>query len=158
MRRKDKEIHDRSLIEYIMEKAQVCRLGLCKDNMPYIVPVAFGYDGTFIFFHSADEGMKLDYLACNNRVCFELEHEVRVIPNVLEACKWSFSYYSVIGFGTVAEILDHQRKVYALNQIMSHYSNREWDYDEHAIEKVRLWCISIEQVTGKQSQDKIANG
>ena len=49
MRRKDKEIHDRSLMEYIMEKAQVCRLGLCKDNMPYIVPVAFGYDGTSIF-------------------------------------------------------------------------------------------------------------
>jgi hypothetical protein len=87
-----------------------------------------------------------------------LEHEVRVVPNALEACKWSFSYYSVIGFGTVAEIVDHQRKVYALNQIMRHYSNREWDYDEHAMEKVRLWCISIEQVTGKQSQDKIANG
>ena len=154
MRRKDKEIHDRSLMEYIVEKAQVCRLGLCKDNMPYIVPVAFGYDGTFMFFHCADEGMKLEYLACNNRVCFELEHEVRVIPNALEACKWCFSYYSVIGFGTVAEIVDHQRKVYALNQIMRHYSDREWDFSEPAIKNVRVWCISIERVTGKQSRDK----
>jgi uncharacterized protein len=158
MRRNDKEIHDRDLIEHILAKARVCRLGLCKDNMPYIVPVAFGYDGTFIFFHTADHGMKLDYLACNNKICFELEVDVKVVPNAVEACKWSFSYYSLIGFGTVEEIWDSQRKVYALNQIMQHYSNRDWDYHEHGMEKVRLWCISIEQVTGKQSRDKAENG
>jgi uncharacterized protein len=158
MRRTDKEIRDQGSIEQVIEKARVCRLGLCKDNMPYIVPVAFGYDGTFIFFHTGDKGMKLDYLACNNRVCFELEHEVRVIPDALEACRWSFSYYSVIGFGAVEEIVDHQRKVYALNQIMRHYSNGVWDYNQHAMEKVRVWYISIERVTGKQSRDKTDTG
>lgn len=156
MRRKDKEIQGRDLIEQVMAKAQVCRLGLCKDNMPYVVPVSFGYDGTFVFFHTAREGMKLDYLASNRRVCFELEHDVKVIPNPEEACEWSFSFYSVIGFGTVEEIVDPQRKAYALNQIMGHYSNREWSFSERSLEKTRLWCISIERVTGKQSKDKIA--
>jgi nitroimidazol reductase NimA-like FMN-containing flavoprotein (pyridoxamine 5'-phosphate oxidase superfamily) len=157
MRRKDKEIQSRARIEQVIEKAQVCRLGLCKDNMPYIVPVSFGYDGEYIYFHTATEGMKLDYLTAQNRVCFELEHEVRVVPDNTEACKWSFSFYSVIGFGTVEEITSPQRKLYALNQIMQHYSDREWNFNDNLVEKMRLWRISIEQITGKQSKDKPAN-
>jgi nitroimidazol reductase NimA-like FMN-containing flavoprotein (pyridoxamine 5'-phosphate oxidase superfamily) len=156
MRRKDKEIQRKDLIEQVIVKAQVCRLGLCKNNMAYIVPVSFGYDGESIYFHTATEGMKLNYIAANNRVCFELEHEVRVVPDEKEACKWSFSFYSVIGFGTVEEIIDAQRKVYALNQIMQHYSDRKWSFDENVLKKVRLWRISIEQITGKQSKDKVA--
>lgn len=156
MRRKDKEIQSKDSIAKVIAKAQVCRLGLCKENMPYIVPVSFGYDGDYIYFHTALEGMKLDYIACNNRVCFEIEHDVRLMPDGNEACKWSFSFYSVIGFGTVEEIVDPQRKVYALNQIMQHYSDREWNYNETLVEKMRLWSISIEQITGKQSKDKVA--
>jgi nitroimidazol reductase NimA-like FMN-containing flavoprotein (pyridoxamine 5'-phosphate oxidase superfamily) len=156
MRRKDKEIQSKDLIEQVIVKAQVCRLGLCQDNMPYIVPVSFGYDGVSIYFHTATEGMKLDYIAANKKICFELEHDVRVIPDQNEACKWSFSFYSVIGFGRVEEIVDPQRKVYAFNQIMQHYSDREWNFNENLVEKVRLWRISIEQISGKQSKDKVA--
>ncbi|MDI6771721.1 MAG: pyridoxamine 5'-phosphate oxidase family protein [bacterium] len=156
MRRKDKEIQDRGLIDKIMAQAQVCRLGLCKDNAPYVVPVSFGYDGAFIYFHTAREGMKLDYLASNNRVCFELEHDVKVIPSSAEACEWSVSFYSVIGFGTVEEIVDPPSKVHAVNQIMKHYSGREWNLDERSLEKTRLWRILIERITGKRSKDKIA--
>jgi nitroimidazol reductase NimA-like FMN-containing flavoprotein (pyridoxamine 5'-phosphate oxidase superfamily) len=156
MRRKDKEIQDKDLIEQIIAQAQVCRLGLCRDRMPYIVPVSFGYDGKFIYFHTAREGMKIDFIAANNQVCFELEHDVKVIPNDNTACKWSFSFYSVIGFGTVEEITDSHLKPYALNQIMIKYSNREWDFDEQLLGKIRLWRISIEQITAKGSKDKIA--
>ena len=155
MRRKDKEIQDKDLIEQIIAKAQVCRLGLCRDGMPYIVPLSFGYDGQFIYFHTAREGMKIDFMAANNQVCFELEHDVKVIPNDNTACKWSFSFYSVIGFGTVEEITDSHLKPYALNQIMKKYSNREWDFDQQLLEKIRLWRISIEQITAKGSKDKI---
>ncbi len=155
MRRKDKEIQNKDLIEQIIAKAQVCRLGLCKGNTPYIVPVSFGYDGVFIYFHTATEGMKLDYIAVNNRVCFELEHDVKIVADDMRACKWTHSFYSVIGFGTVREIVDTQRKIYAFKQIMNHYSNGEWDFDEQVLAKARLWYISIEQLTGKQSKDKV---
>lgn len=151
-----REFQDRDLIDQVMAQAQVCRLGLCRDNMPYIVPVSFGYDGAFIYFHTAREGMKLDYLASNNRVCFELEHDVGVIPISNEACEWSFSFYSVIGFGTVEEIVDSQGKAHALNHIMRHYSGKEWGFGERSLEKTRVWRVSIEQITGRRSKDKIA--
>ncbi len=156
MRRREREIQSRGLIAEIMARAQVCRLGLCRDNLPYVVPVSFGYDGEYIYFHTATEGMKLDYLAANNRVCFEMEHDVSVVADPDAACQWSFSFYSVIGFGTVDEITDPADKVRALNHIMRHYSGRDWDFDDRWLQKARLWRITIEQVTGKRSKDKPA--
>jgi hypothetical protein len=38
MRRKEQQIHDTSAIEDILSRAMVCRLGLCEDNQPYVVP------------------------------------------------------------------------------------------------------------------------
>jgi uncharacterized protein len=156
MRRKAQEIQTRDLVDQVIAQAQVCRLGFCKDNRPYIVPVSFGYDGTCIFFHTAPEGLKLEYIAANRQVCIELENEVRMIPAADQACNWSVSYSSVIGFGTVEEIVDQERKAYAFQQIMEHYSNREWSLNAQRLEKARVWAISIEQITGKQSKDKIA--
>ena len=158
MRRHDKEIRHRELIDQILAKARVCRLGLCKDNRPYIVPVAFGYDGSFIYFHTAREGMKINYITSNRHVCFEAEYDVKVIENGALACRWTQSFYSVIGFGTIEEIVEKQQKVYALNQIMKHYSGREWEFEEGLLEETRLWRISIDQITGKKSQDKTAIG
>lgn len=149
MRRKDREIRDRDSINQIIEKAQVCRLGLCQENRPYVVPVSFGYDGTHIYFHSASEGMKIDYMLANDNVCFELEHDVKILRDETNACEWAQSFYSVIGFGTVHEIVDPQRKIHALNQIMKHYSGREWNFDEHNLKRTRLWYIHIDTITGK---------
>lgn len=155
MRQHKREIKDAALMEEIIAKADVCRLGLCKEGMPYIVPLSFGYDGSFIYFHTAAEGMKLDYITANNRVCFELEHDVRIIQDDNAACKWSMSFYSVIGFGIIEEITDRQLKICALNEIMKHYSHQEWDFDEQIVARTCVWKIAIEQMTGKQSKDRI---
>jgi nitroimidazol reductase NimA-like FMN-containing flavoprotein (pyridoxamine 5'-phosphate oxidase superfamily) len=50
MRRKDREIQSRDVIDEIIAQAEVCRLGLSRDNRPYIVPVSFGYDGRCLYF------------------------------------------------------------------------------------------------------------
>jgi uncharacterized protein len=155
MRKQDREIRDREEIEWIIRQADVCRLGLSRDNRPYIVPVSFGYDGDNIYFHTAPEGMKIDYMTANDRVCFELEHDIRMVPDKDSACKWSVSYLSVIGFGRVQEITGAEEKIAALDLIMKHYSGRAWDYDAAATEKTRLWCIAIESLTGKRSKDRI---
>ena len=104
MRRTDKEITDQELISQIIEQAQVCRLGLAKDNIPYILPVSFGYDGMAIYFHTAREGRKIEFMTANDRVCFEFEHGVQLIRNDSNPCKWTFSFQSVIGYGTVREL------------------------------------------------------
>jgi nitroimidazol reductase NimA-like FMN-containing flavoprotein (pyridoxamine 5'-phosphate oxidase superfamily) len=155
MRRHEKEIQITEKIEQVISRAQVCRLGLCRDNQPYVVPVAFGYDGAALYFHTAQAGMKIDYLNANPQVCFELEDEVNVIPHPSEACQWSFSFYSVIGFGKVVEITDAEQKNAAMNHIMRHYSEKDWDFSPNMFNKTRVWRVIIAQMTGKQSKDKM---
>lgn len=154
MRRADKEITERVLISQIINDAQVCRLGLAMGNTPYIVPVSFGFDGHAIYFHTAKEGRKIVFLAANSRVCFEFEHGVEVIRHDSNPCKWTFSFQSVIGYGTVLELMNAAEKVEGLNHIMRHYSGRAWPIRATDIEDTRVWRIAIESLTGKQSKDK----
>ena len=76
MRRTDKEITDREAIDGIIGGCQVLRLGLAQDDVPYIVPLSFGYDGSAFYFHTALAGRKLEMIGANPRVCFELEQGV----------------------------------------------------------------------------------
>ena len=156
MRRKDKEIVDRPLIDWIMHQAQVCRLGLCQDNQPYIVPLSFGYDNHKIYFHTATAGTKITIFLAHPQVCFEMEHDVKIIEDEQSPCKWSHSYFSVIGFGTVHEINELDAKKEALNQIMRHYSHKDWSFAGLPLENVRLWAIDISEISGKKSKDKKA--
>jgi uncharacterized protein len=152
MRRTDREITSRETIDQIIAAAGVCRLGLSNLDQPYIVPVSFGYDGKAIYFHTATEGRKIDYITANPRVCFEMEQDVRVIRDEQLACKWGQSFSSVIGFGTIHEITDQPGRMAAMNQVMQHYSGKEWEFDPETFAKVRLWRIFIEELTGKRRE------
>lgn len=152
MRRKDKEIVGRAEIDAILRGSQVCRLALAKDNEPYLVPVSFGYDGSAIYLHTASAGRKIDFFLANPRVCFEFERNVEVRADPALACKWTMHYESVIGWGTIAEIVEPVEKERALNEIMRQYSGRDWNFEPLAVARVRTWKITIDAMTGKRSQ------
>ncbi len=154
MRRADKEIIDRTLLDWVIRRAVVCRLGLSQGDRAYIVPLSFGYDGQCIYFHTAAEGRKLDMLAANPQVCFEMEHDVKVIPHETRACAWSMSFYSVMGTGVVREVTEPDEKVAALQVIMGHYSPQVWEIGAADARTVRVWRLEIEEMSGKKSKDK----
>lgn len=154
MRRKDREIRDRDAISQIIRSCQVCRLGLAIDNLPYIVPVSFGYDGQAIYFHTAKDGRKVDFLLANSTVCFEFEHGVQLVVSANSPCDWSFHYQSVIGYGRVLELATTQEKTEGLDQIMTQYSRQKWEFGPDRLDAIRVWRIEIDGVTGKQSKAK----
>jgi nitroimidazol reductase NimA-like FMN-containing flavoprotein (pyridoxamine 5'-phosphate oxidase superfamily) len=154
VRRKDREIQDPELISEIIRNCQVCRLALAKDNVPYLVPVSFSYDGSAVYFHTAREGKKIDYLQANNAVCFEFERGVELVTDAGSPCNWSFLYQSVIGQGRVHELVTVPEKTGAMNRIMAQYSGREWAFSQDRLEGIRVWKIEIASMTGKQSRAK----
>jgi uncharacterized protein len=151
MRRTDKEIASREEMDEIIRGSHVCRIALAIDNMPYIVPVSFGYDGESIYLHTAKEGKKINYFESNNNICFEFERNVKLFRDQYNACKWSFSYESVIGFGKIYELesLEHRKK--GINKIMSQYSGKEWAFGDDKLINIRVWKINIISITGKRS-------
>lgn len=150
MRRRDKEITDRDVIDAIINESKFCRLALSEDDRPYIVPVSFGYDGNALYFHGALEGKKIDILRKNSNVCFEFDSDGEPIPSD-ESCSWSVRYKSVIGNGKARLLEDADSKLRALDIIMRHYSEESFEYPEEKIKKTAIIRVDIETVTGKMS-------
>ena len=69
---------DDNAIERLLETAIVGRIACCDhgaaggDGRPYVVPLAYGYDGESIFAHSGP-GRKLDYMRANPLVTVEVD-------------------------------------------------------------------------------------
>ncbi len=150
MRRSEKEITDESAMEAIIHASLVCRLALSDGNQPYIVPLCFGYQNRTLYFHSALEGKKIDILKKNNRICFEFDVNSEIIK-AEKACKWGMKYQSVIGFGKAVLVENIAEKKKALNIIMNHYSDRDFQFTDKAIKKIAVIKIEIEGMTGKHS-------
>lgn len=151
MRRKEREIKDQHEIAKILHNATVLRLAMCKENMPYLVPLSFGYDDKCLYFHCAHEGQKIDFLRANAQVCFEVEGRVAIKTHAEKPCNWGFSYESVIGRGTAEELTATSGKQEALGCIMKQYSDAAWEFSENELKAVSVWKINIEELTGKQA-------
>ena len=148
MRKQEREIKDRKVIDDIIRRCRVCRLAMCDGGLPYVVPLNFGYDGSFLYFHSAPRGRKIDIINKNNRVCFEFDilHD---IINSEQACKWSAKYESVIG-SCKAEILDDtEDKKEALQWIMRQYGSGANDFPEEILKKTFIFRVLILEINGK---------
>lgn len=150
MRRKEKEIRERTSLDAILERAIVCRVALCEEGNPYVVPLLFGYDGRALYLHSAGEGKKVDSLRQNPRVCFEVDVDQVIVPDE-NPCEWSLKYRSVIGFGKAAFVETPEEKADGLDLILHHYGGSSCGYPAAALERTAVIRVEIESMTGKES-------
>jgi len=152
MRRKEREIKDIREIEAIIQQAEVCRLGLAVDNIPYVVPVNYGYEDNCLYIHCAREGRKIDMIRQNNTVCFEMDVDADISHRDKPACQCSSTYRSVIGYGRAFLLEDFDEKKKALDIIMGHYSGKtSFEYSKEAVEKVGIIKVVITGLSGKKS-------
>jgi hypothetical protein len=134
-----------------MDEEPVCRLGMCRDNIPYVVPMNFAHRENTIYLHAALEGKKLDIIRANPLVCFEVEHRTEIVSS-RAACNWGMRFYSIIGWGNASIIEDAAGKASALNIIMEKYAGRaDFSFSEDSLEKVVVIMIRITEMTAKKS-------
>lgn len=151
MRRKERAITDKQTIESILKEAHICRIAMCDEDLPYIVPMNFGYKDACIYLHSAKEGRKIDILKRNPHICFEVESKVEIKTGE-KACNWGMKYISVIGSGKVIFVYEEQEKLEALNILMEKYAGTTaFEYREESLSKVQILKIKIEEMTGKKA-------
>jgi uncharacterized protein len=97
-------------IEALLRTAIVGRIACCGhgqigDGRPYLVPLAYGYDGESVYAHSGP-GRKLDLMRAEPRVTFEVDE-----------AEASDRWRSVIAEGTFEEITDQGQRDTALEVI-----------------------------------------
>jgi nitroimidazol reductase NimA-like FMN-containing flavoprotein (pyridoxamine 5'-phosphate oxidase superfamily) len=155
MRKREREITDRAEIDAILARAKTVRVAFAVAGEPYLVPLSHGYDpgANALYVHTALEGRKIDCIAANPRVCFEVEGDVAVKAGDARACSWGALYASVIGYGTFREITDPKERTAALLCLMRQQSGRDadWTFVEEVLAVTRVWAIEVESVSGKRA-------
>ncbi|HJV78440.1 MAG TPA: pyridoxamine 5'-phosphate oxidase family protein [Paludibacter sp.] len=153
MRRLDKKITDEKVIDEILLRSDICRLGLIDNGEAYIVPVNYAYKNNVIYIHSAHAGRKMELLKQNNRVSFEIEFHQEIVKSDI-ACAWTTKYRSVMGKGTITIENDAAAKKTGMDLIMRKYGvDIELNYKESVLERMTILMLKIESITGKQSGD-----
>ena len=151
MRKVDKEIGDDQLIVEVLNRATILRLGLARKGWPYVIPMNFAYVDGCIYLHTGRKGRKMDFLAQNDKVCFEVDLEVEMVPHE-RPCDWQARYASVVGYGRAVVLEDEAQRLAGLMAVVERYTGSA----EHQLppEKVRATAvirIDIEGMTGRRS-------
>jgi hypothetical protein len=152
MRRKDRQIEGHVEIMSILQQADVCRLAMSDDNVPYIVTMNFGFGkeaAKSLYFHCAPEGKKIDILKKNNLVCFQADvgHEF-FLHDV--SCGCSMQYQSVVGMGRISFVTEMSEKIEALQAIMTHYTKKsEHVFKNEMVERTAIMRLDIDEISGK---------
>ncbi len=151
MRRTEKEITDKDIINNILSGSRICRLGLVDNGTAYIVPVYYAFSEGSIFIHSAPYGRKMDLIRQNEKVSFEIEYTDRIIRDKIP-CRWTSKFRSVMGEGTITIVTDTFQKQKGLDLIMRKYgASTDLSYDDASLSGMVVLELTINSITGKQA-------
>ena len=152
MTKRERQITDPQQIRDILDRGKVLHLGLCQDNMPYVVPMNYGYtmEGgkLTVYLHSAVKGKKLDMLRANPRVFFSLETDVLPFEGKLP-CQYGMVYSSVMGRGTATIVEDVEEKMKAMSVLMKTQTGKDFTFNEKLVSIVAVIRIDVEEYTAK---------
>lgn len=154
LRRQDKAMQEAE-IEHLLKTAKIGHFATTGNSgEPYVVPNLFIYEGGNIYTHNANiSGHFRQNIDQNPRVCFEVAEIGQVWPYGEFECDTSTSYTSVIAFGPARIETDPARKAWFFDCFMAKYANPAWDRPKSfypRLDAVTLYCIEVEQLTGKK--------
>lgn len=153
MRRNDREIKDKALIEQFIAKEQIIRIAFYDNGDLYIVPLNYGFiyenDKYVFYFHGAKAGRKFELSKSSPMVGFEIDGEYELLQADV-ACDYSAKFQSVIGTGRLSIIEDYEEKIKGLNALMNHISGKsEWDYSKNMVDAVAVFRLEVDKLSCK---------
>jgi nitroimidazol reductase NimA-like FMN-containing flavoprotein (pyridoxamine 5'-phosphate oxidase superfamily) len=156
MRRHDRALHSREEIVNVLKCGKIAQIAFVDGTQPYIVSMNYGYaiknDQIQLYFHSANQGRKIDCIHHNPEVCFTIAISDPFIGGE-KACNYGMKYRSVVGYGTIKIVEDGNERIAGLNALMNQVTGKEnWDYDDEMLKKTTVTCIDVRTITGKSKR------
>jgi len=157
MNKKERQITDQAALFAIVTRGKYAVISLCRDNEPYLVTLNYGFDAEkkALYFHTAQEGLKMDFIKQNPRVCGTIIEDRGYLMN-----QCSHSYRSAVFFGTLQIVPDMAEMKHGM-EIMLHHLEETPDkvrekflQDDQVYQKRHLVILrlDIEEITGKQGK------
>lgn len=151
MRRHGQQL-DHETCETILRTAPRGVLAVLGDEgYPYAVPLDFLYDAGKIYFHSAQEGHKLDAIGKCGKASFCVLDEGRK-----EDGAWWYHFNSVVAFGHIRLLEDEAEKIVPLRKLGEKYFPPEVDLEADIarnFKRVAVLELAIEHMTGKHVRE-----
>jgi len=148
MRRDEREITDPQEIEKIIQAGKVMYLALSSDDVPFVVPVFYAWDGEAFYFHSARSGTKINILKKNNKVSFAISLDHGVVEDE-KICDFEARHRTVIGFGEAEFIEDMQEKSAVLDRIVAGFTDQKFEYPHANLKATLVTRINVLSIKGK---------
>ena len=152
MTKRERQVTEEAKILHILDTAKILHLGLCADNVPYVVPMNYGYtmeQGKLtLYLHSAVRGKKLDMIRENPTVFFEMNCDLIPFEGPVP-CRYGLSYSSLMGQGHARIIDDPEEKQEAMTRLMKTQSGKDFSFNEKLVSIVSVIRIDVSEYTAK---------
>lgn len=137
----------------ILDRARIVHVGMIDENMPYVVPMNYGYtmeDGKLtLYLHGATAGRKLDIIRVNPNVFIEIDTDVVPFDGP-SACQHGTCYSSIMGEGVAELIEDIEGKKQALTYLMKTQTGKDFEFSDKMVTGVTGIKITVSDYTAKK--------
>ena len=153
MTRREREVTDIDEILGILDRAKIVHVGMIDGDMPYVVPMNYGYtykDGKLtLYLHGAKSGRKLDIIRANPKVFIEIDTDLVPFEGKT-ACHYGVGYSSVMGEGVAELVEDAEGKKEGLSILMKTQTGKDFEFNDRMVSVVTVIKIHVEDFTAKK--------
>jgi len=150
--RPNRELKQKSEIDTILKNGKFAVISMCKNDEPYIVSLSYGYDSkkNSLYFHCAQNGLKLEFLSANNKVCATVIEDGGYI---IGEC--GHNYKSVVFWGDMQFVNDMDEKKHGMSILLNHLETKDSVIKEKLLQsedyyqKMKILRLDIKQIHGK---------
>ena len=126
---------------------------MCRENEPYLVTLSYGFDSSrnSLYFHCANEGLKLDFIRENPNVCSTIIEDKGYKKN-----ECNHAYRSVILRGKMKRVKDIWEKQHGFNVLLYHLEvnpemlKKKLFKTNEPYESTCILRMDIESIQGKE--------
>lgn len=149
MRRKDCE-RDQEFAYSVIDECEYGSFSMVlEDGSPYCVVLSTVRKDDTVYVHAAKQGLKLDCLRKNPKVCASFVCGVETPKN-----SFTSAYKTAVIFGEAVEIFDKEEQIEILRLLCEKLVPTNMENFQHTLDLelhiTSVWAIKISSVTGKQ--------
>ncbi len=150
--RPDRELKSETDINAILKNGKFAVISMCREYEPYIVTLSYGYDSErrALYFHCAQRGLKLDFIAANNKVCATVIEDGGYIKGECE-----HEFRSVVFWGNMQVVKELEEKKHGMNILLQHLEGQDSVIRQKMLKaegsysKMEILRLDIEEIHGK---------
>lgn len=151
-RKPERGSYDRDVVYSILDEALLCHVGFVRDQMPFVIPMAYARVGGILYLHGSHASRVADIARNGQEICVT----VTLLDGLVlarSALHHSMNYRSVMIVGPCSLVRENEEKLLAMESLVEHILPGRSDDcrppDESEIRRTAIISLSIHEASAK---------